>query len=66
MVFMGMMLSAPFWGNFSDKYGRKMGLLIAAWLLFYYGILSSTAPTYIWLILLRSLVGFAIGCIPQS
>ncbi|CAG0915694.1 unnamed protein product [Notodromas monacha] len=66
MVFMGMMISAPFWGNFSDKYGRKMGLLIAAWLLFYYGILSSTAPTYIWLILLRSLVGFAIGCIPQS
>ncbi|CAG0885264.1 unnamed protein product [Darwinula stevensoni] len=66
MVFMGMMLSSPFWGNFSDRYGRKMGLLIASWLLSYFGLLSATAPTYVWLVLLRGLVGFAIGCVPQS
>ena len=23
VVFLGMMLSSPFWGKFSDKYGRK-------------------------------------------
>lgn len=35
-------------------------------LLFYYGLLSSIAPNFLWLLFLRGLVGFAIGCVPQS
>ncbi|XP_066974498.1 synaptic vesicle 2-related protein isoform X2 [Macrobrachium rosenbergii] len=65
-VFIGMMLSSAFWGNLSDKYGRKRSLRLAAVMLAYWGILSAFAPTYNWIVLLRGLVGFAIGCIPQS
>ncbi|XP_076043243.1 synaptic vesicle 2-related protein [Oratosquilla oratoria] len=65
-VFLGMMLSSAFWGNVSDKYGRKRSLRLAGILLAYWGLLSAFAPNYIWMILLRGLVGFAIGCVPQS
>ncbi|KAJ8949004.1 hypothetical protein NQ314_008305 [Rhamnusium bicolor] len=61
-----MMLSSTFWGNLSDRYGRKHALTLCAILLFYYGLLSSVAPSFMWILLLRGLVGFAIGCTPQS
>lgn len=41
-------------------------LSLCAVLLFYYGLLSSIAPSFMWMLLLRGLVGFAIGCTPQS
>nr|CAD7460197.1 unnamed protein product [Timema tahoe] len=66
IVFLGMMLSSTFWGNLSDRYGRKQALTLCAVLLFYYGVLSSLAPNFLWVLLLRGLVGFAIGCVPQS
>ncbi|KAF7283998.1 synaptic vesicle 2-related protein [Rhynchophorus ferrugineus] len=66
IVFLGMMLSSTFWGNLSDRYGRKHALSLCAVLLFYYGLLSSIAPSFLWMLLLRGLVGFAIGCTPQS
>ncbi|XP_060520106.1 synaptic vesicle 2-related protein [Cylas formicarius] len=66
VVFLGMMLSSTFWGNLSDRYGRKHALSLCALLLFYYGLLSSVAPSFMWMLLLRGLVGFAIGCTPQS
>ncbi|CAH1111271.1 unnamed protein product [Psylliodes chrysocephalus] len=66
VVFLGMMLSSTFWGNLSDRYGRKHALKLCAILLFYYGLLSSVAPSFMWILLLRGLVGFAIGCTPQS
>ncbi|XP_041982949.1 synaptic vesicle 2-related protein [Aricia agestis] len=66
VVFMGMMLSSTFWGNISDRYGRKTALSMCGVLLFYYGLLSAVAPNFLWLLFLRGLVGFAIGCVPQS
>ncbi|XP_022913065.1 synaptic vesicle 2-related protein [Onthophagus taurus] len=66
VVFLGMMLSSTFWGNLSDRYGRKHALTLCAVLLFYYGLLSALAPSFMWILLLRGLVGFAIGCTPQS
>ncbi|XP_050521012.1 synaptic vesicle 2-related protein isoform X1 [Daktulosphaira vitifoliae] len=66
IVFLGMMVSSPFWGSFSDKFGRKPALTLCTFLLFYFGILSSMSPNYTWLLILRGLVGFAIGCSPQS
>ncbi|GLH03869.1 Organic cation transporter protein [Gryllus bimaculatus] len=66
VVFLGMMLSSTFWGNLSDRYGRKQALTLCAVLLFYYGLLSSLSPNFLWLLFLRGLVGFAIGCVPQS
>ena len=35
-------------------------------MLFLYGLLSAVAPNLGWLLLLRGLVGFAIGAVPQS
>lgn len=66
VVFLGMMLSSTFWGNLSDRYGRKHALTLCAVLLFYFGLLSAIAPSFMWILLLRGLVGFAIGCTPQS
>lgn len=34
--------------------------------LFFYGLLSSFATSYGWILFLRFLVGFSIGCVPQS
>ncbi|XP_018021873.1 synaptic vesicle 2-related protein [Hyalella azteca] len=65
-VFLGMMLSSSFWGTLSDKYGRRRSLGLASVLLAYWGLICAFAPTFGWLLLLRALVGFAIGCIPQS
>ncbi|KAM4527934.1 synaptic vesicle 2-related protein [Odontesthes bonariensis] len=66
VVFIGMGLSSPLWGNVSDKYGRRVGLTICmCWTLFY-GLLSAFAPVYGWLLFLRGLVGFGIGGAPQS
>ncbi|XP_062410107.1 synaptic vesicle 2-related protein-like [Sardina pilchardus] len=66
VVFIGMMLSSSLWGNISDKYGRRVGLITCmAWTL-YYGLLSAFAPVYGWILILRGLVGFGIGGAPQS
>lgn len=66
IVFLGMMLSSTFWTQLSDRYGRKPALTLCGILLFLYGLLSAVAPSFGWLLLLRGLVGFAIGCVPQS
>ncbi|XP_059486763.1 synaptic vesicle 2-related protein [Neocloeon triangulifer] len=66
VVFLGMMVSSTFWGVLSDRYGRKQALTLCSVLLFYFALMSSFAPTFGWILLLRGLVGFAIGCVPQS
>ncbi|XP_030388275.1 synaptic vesicle 2-related protein [Scaptodrosophila lebanonensis] len=66
VVFLGMMLSSTFWTQLSNRYGRKSALTLCGLLLVLYSLLSSVAPSYAWLLTLRGLVGFAIGCVPQS
>ncbi|XP_008067594.1 synaptic vesicle 2-related protein isoform X2 [Carlito syrichta] len=66
VVFVGMMSSSTLWGNISDQYGRKTGLKISVLWTLYYGILSAFAPMYTWILVLRGLVGFGIGGVPQS
>ncbi|XP_058473459.1 synaptic vesicle 2-related protein [Solea solea] len=66
VVFVGMGLSSSAWGNLSDKYGRKTGLLICMSWTLYYGLLSAFTPVYGWLLVLRGLVGFGIGGAPQA
>ena len=66
VVFAGMMLSSAFWGKVSDKFGRRKALLISSFYLFFYGFLSAFAKNYTWILFLRFLVGFNIGCVPQS
>ena len=64
--FAGMMISSTFWGKLSDRFGRKRALIISGIFLFFYGFLCSFAPTYGWILCLRFMVGFNIGCVPQS
>ncbi|XP_015240589.1 PREDICTED: synaptic vesicle 2-related protein-like [Cyprinodon variegatus] len=66
VVFIGMGLSSPAWGNVADKYGRRVGLTVCMCWTLYYGILSAFSPAYGWLLFLRGLVGFGIGGAPQS
>ncbi|GAB6023587.1 hypothetical protein CHUAL_008357 [Chamberlinius hualienensis] len=66
VVFLGMMTSSALWAKFSDRYGRKTALLVAAILLFYYGFLSAFSPTYGWLLVLRGGVGVAVGAVAQG
>uniref|UniRef100_A0A915KSU4 Major facilitator superfamily (MFS) profile domain-containing protein n=1 Tax=Romanomermis culicivorax TaxID=13658 RepID=A0A915KSU4_ROMCU len=66
VVFCGMMLSSTMWGNITDKYGRKTELIMCTVVTFYYGLISSLAPNFMWLLILRGLAGFGIGGVPQS
>ncbi|XP_067294853.1 synaptic vesicle 2-related protein isoform X2 [Pseudorasbora parva] len=66
VVFIGMMLSSSLWGNISDKYGRKVCLILCMLWTLYYGLLSAFAPVYGWILVLRGLVGFGLGGAPQS
>lgn len=66
VVFVGMMLSSAFWGRLSDKYGRRRSLILSGIYLFFYGLLSSFVTSYPWILFLRFMVGFSIGCVPQS
>ena len=66
VVFAGMMISSAFWGKVSDQFGRRKALILSSFYLFFYGVLSAFAPTFMWILLLRFLVGFSIGCVPQS
>ena len=59
------MLGAPIWGIMADKYGRRPILVWATVFLFWYGTLTSTSPSFIWVLLLRFLVGIFIGAVPQ-
>ncbi|KAL4223272.1 hypothetical protein ACF0H5_016744 [Mactra antiquata] len=66
IVFCGMMCSSSIWGSMCDKYGRKSELILCSVFTCYFGFLSAFAPNFIWLLILRGLVGFGIGGAPQS
>ncbi|GFN92729.1 synaptic vesicle 2-related protein [Plakobranchus ocellatus] len=66
VVFCGMMFSSSIWGSICDKYGRKTELILCSVITCYFGILSAFAPNFLWMLILRGLVGFGIGGAPQS
>lgn len=53
--------------SFSVKmFSFKQALMISCSMVFYYGFLSAFAPSYHWMLLLRGLVGLAVGCVAQG
>ncbi|XP_043234133.1 synaptic vesicle 2-related protein-like [Amphibalanus amphitrite] len=64
-VFVGMTCGQLYWGRFADRHGRKPTMLVSGFFLAYFGFLSSFAPTFIWITILRCLVGFFIGSVQQ-
>ncbi|KAI8783267.1 synaptic vesicle 2-related protein [Biomphalaria glabrata] len=66
MVFCGMLCSSSLWGSLCDKYGRRTELILCSVTTCYFSFLSSVAPNYTWMLILRALVGFGIGGAPQS
>ncbi|XP_059637141.1 organic cation/carnitine transporter 7-like [Cornus florida] len=61
VVFAGMLVGAYTIGLISDTYGRKKGFLGIAIVNTVAGFLSAFSPSYIWLVILRCLVGTGLG-----
>ncbi len=69
IVFLGVLLGAPFWGVIFDLVGRKKGLFAADLVILLCGLLSALSlsigdeklPGYPWLLLCRFGVGFGAG-----
>ncbi|CAJ1367823.1 unnamed protein product [Effrenium voratum] len=60
-VFGTKLLGSCFWGSLSDHLGRRRAFLLANVFLLTTGCLSALAPSYVWLVVARGLVGLAIG-----
>lgn len=60
-IFIGMLLGSIIWGRFSDVMGRKIGFIATVGVDSGFGFLSALAPTFPWLVILRSLTGFGVG-----
>lgn len=59
--FAGQLIGSFAWGQFADKFGRRKAFLLACILISIFGLLSGYSPTYVWLIIFRSIVGFGIA-----
>ena len=47
-------------------FGNLKGLWLCTIFTFYFGLLSSFAPNFTWILILRSLVGVGVGGVPQA
>ena len=54
---LGNFLGSGVYGVLADRYGRKKVMTIANAFLLYFGLLSAFAPSYLWLIILRLVIG---------
>lgn len=60
-IFLGMLVGAFFWGRLSDLVGRKAGFISTIAIDSVFGLLSAFAPSFAWLVILRTLTGFGVG-----
>ncbi|RPJ49763.1 MAG: MFS transporter [Chloroflexi bacterium] len=60
-IFLGMLVGALFWGRLSDRVGRKIGFVSTIAIDSIFGLLSAFAPSFAWLVVLRTLTGFGVG-----
>ena len=65
-VFAGMMFGAFLFGIIADKYGRRRVIVTSAILNTLFGVFTAFAPSYYWILLARTLVGFALSGAAQG
>jgi MFS transporter, putative metabolite:H+ symporter len=61
-----MMCGALICGIIADKYGRRRVILASAIINMIFGILTAFAPSYIWILVARMCVGFALAGAAQG
>lgn len=66
IVFLGISIGAPVFGSLADVYGRKKSLAGSMFLIFVFGAASAASPSFIWMMVFRMLMGFALGGVAQS
>ncbi|GFY55962.1 synaptic vesicle 2-related protein [Trichonephila inaurata madagascariensis] len=66
IVFAGIMVGSPILGMIADVYGRKKSLAISMVLLFCFGAVSAASPSYTWMVIFRTCMGFSLGGIAQG
>eukprot|EP00118_Oscarella_pearsei_P015923 m.147957 g.147957 ORF g.147957 m.147957 type:complete len:521 (+) comp38486_c0_seq4:56-1618(+) len=60
-MFAGMLFGAAFWGSVADRKGRKKVLLIVCICVSSIALVSAFSPNYIFLLIIRGLLGFAVS-----
>ncbi|KAK3084315.1 hypothetical protein FSP39_011490, partial [Pinctada imbricata] len=66
VVFIGMCIMAPVWGVIGDRYGRQVTLYMVTLWIGYFGFLTTFSPSFVWLLILRGLVGSGLAGSPQG
>jgi len=61
-----MMFGSFTFGIIADKYGRRRVILVSAILNTIFGVFTAFAPNYYWILLARTLVGFAVSGAAQG
>lgn len=64
VVFVGMLIGVYAMGALADTIGRKKGFLVSALLLAAAGVASALSPSFTWLVILRGILGLALGGTP--
>uniref|UniRef100_A0A914CPX8 Major facilitator superfamily (MFS) profile domain-containing protein n=1 Tax=Acrobeloides nanus TaxID=290746 RepID=A0A914CPX8_9BILA len=65
-VFGGILISGTLWGKICDKFGRKLGLIVACFMGSLMGAASAISPNFYVFLLFRGLVGVAVSGVPQA
>lgn len=60
-IFLGMLVGAWGWGWVSDRIGRKLGFVSTIAIDSVFGLLSAFSPSFLWLVILRTLTGVGVG-----
>ncbi|GBL76114.1 Synaptic vesicle 2-related protein [Araneus ventricosus] len=66
IVFVGISIGSPVFGILADIYGRKKSLVGSLALLFVFGSVSAASPSYLWMVVFRGCMGFAVGGLAQG
>ncbi|GIY32471.1 synaptic vesicle 2-related protein [Caerostris extrusa] len=65
-VFIGIAIGNVVLGTLADTYGRKKVLVITAVSLFVFGFSNAFVPSFVWMVVCRSIIGFALGGASQG